>query len=354
MALSLMSQLTACEPGLRFIHRVYPLVIGYFEWVIRLPVMFRLFREWVQSAGSERPVVVILVGSGWFCRWMSVVMMWWGVPTMVYAGDCHVQRAPKSSLQRVIRRATKVYVTTPDELSFVRRSGGRPLLIHHPTLSCIHKGGDRDLFCQAHQLMPNRPILGVFPGTRWSEIRLVLPIALAAVAMLQRQFESLQVVVSVADPSFLEPFKTMLARAGVEANLVANAPHEWVQHLHVSLVKMGEMSLIHAIHGIPHVGMYRLGDVSYWINRLLGRSLGKSTTYCALPNVLLKRRVVPELVGHYVNPTMLCKAMVPLLSDVKRYTTVSKELLRINALLDDYQCVDAVSDMLTFIRKQET
>lgn len=350
----LMTSLMAREQSLRMSHRVYPLLVGYFEWVGHLPLIVRMCRDWVQLSRHERPVVVVLVGSGWFCRWMSAVMMWWGVPTMVYAGDCHVQWASKSSLQRVIRRATKVYVTTPDELSFVRRSGGRPVLIHHPALAGVQKGGDRQAFCQSHQLTASRPMLGVFPGIRWSEIRLVLPIALASVAMLQRQFDSLQVVVSVADPLFLEPIKAMLARAGVEATLVSDPPHEWVQHLHVSLVKMGEMSLIHAIHGIPHVAMYRLGDMSYWLNRFLGRSLGKTMRYCALPNVLLKRRVIPELVGHYVNPATLYKAMLPLLSDAKRYAAISKELVRINGLLDDYQCVDAVADMGAFIRKQET
>jgi len=350
----LMDQLMTSEPEWRVTHRVYPLLVGYFEWVLRLPDIVRMMRDWVRLSRQERPVLVVLVGSGWFCRWMSAIMMWWGVPTMVVAGDCHVQWASKASLQRVIRRATKVYVTTPDELSFVRRSGGRPVLIHHPVLSGIQKEGDRHLFCQANQLMPNRPILGVFPGIRWSEIRLILPIALEAVALLQRQFESLQVVVSVADPLYLEPIKTMLARAGVEATLLDEPPHSWVQHVHVSLVKMGEMSLIHAIHGIPHVGMYRLGELSYWVNRLLGRSFAKSTRYCALPNVLLKRRVIPELVGHYVNPTTLFKAMMPLLSDAKRYGAISKELVRVNGLLDDYQCVDAMLDMVTFIRKQET
>jgi lipid-A-disaccharide synthase len=78
----------------------------------------------------------------------------------------------------------------------------------------------------------------------------------------------------------------------------------------VVLTKTGTTTVECAILGTPMVAAYRTGTVNYAIARAL-----VDVAYIAMPNLIAKRRIVPELVQSAATPAALAREAVLLLTD---------------------------------------
>ena len=138
------------------------------------------------------------------------------------------------------------------------------------------------------------------PGSRRSEIRLLLPQLLRAAALLKA--DGWQAVLLRA-PTVDEAF---LCRAAGLASLplpvIEGDAYNLMAAADVGLVSSGTATLEAALLGCPPVIVYRFSWLTYWLARLVigRRSMG-------LPNVILGRAVFPELVQRDLRPDALVR-----------------------------------------------
>jgi lipid-A-disaccharide synthase len=125
-------------------------------------------------------------------------------------------------------------------------------------------------------------LVALFPGSRPAEVARHLPVFLEATRGLGR------VVVARAPGITLPP--------GVEAvdgdEAIARADR--------ALTKSGTVTLELALAGVPTVVAHRVHPLTYAV----GRRLVRGVRFLALPNLLLGRRALPELVQEFDAPTL--------------------------------------------------
>jgi lipid-A-disaccharide synthase len=95
------------------------------------------------------------------------------------------------------------------------------------------------------------------------------------------------------------------------------------------LAASGTVTLQCALSGTPMVVTYRTSPVSYAI----GRSLVK-IPWIAMPNVLGRRRIVPELIQSDATPERIADEAVSILGDPARYRSMSADLISLRKLLE--------------------
>ena len=100
---------------------------------------------------------------------------------------------------------------------------------------------------------------------------------------------------------------------------------------HIAIVKSGTTSLEAGILGIPMIVCYKTSFLNY----IIGKTLIKTDVIesIALPNIVLNRKVVPELIQNDFTKEKILSEVERYLLDENLYQSVRNELLKIKQLL---------------------
>lgn len=145
------------------------------------------------------------------------------------------------------------------------------------------------------------PKLALMPGSRPSEIRRSLPPLLDALRRIRADFPSVSAVVAVTKP---EVESEIRARAGSLGGwpegleVVCGGTDAVIRWCDMALVASGTVTLQVARQVKPMVTFYRLPKILRPVFALFGRLIF-TTKLFTLPNVVMGRRIVPELVPHF-------------------------------------------------------
>jgi lipid-A-disaccharide synthase len=154
----------------------------------------------------------------------------------------------------------------------------------------------------------------LLPGSRRAEIGNMLPQFLDAAARLQARDPALQTVLVRAHTIPEGQLRPYLARQNIAVRVVEQNPYDVIAAADLALVKSGTATLECALLGCPMVIAYRLSPLTAAIGRLLVRGVD----HIGLPNIVVGRAVVPELIQGEVTGARLAEVAWPLLVDPSR------------------------------------
>ena len=181
-----------------------------------------------------------------------------------------------------------------------------------------------------YQRRPARPAppldggtVAILPGSRSGELRHHLPVAARAFATLQTRRPNLRAVFGAADDAAVDTIARTIARERLErADVVRGVPAA-VADADAAWVASGTAVLETLLCGVPAVAFYIITPILV----KHGRSLIKHR-YITLPNLVLQREVVPELLQEDATPQGLAAAMDAVLRDPSAQYAQFDELQR--------------------------
>ncbi|HVN32040.1 MAG TPA: lipid-A-disaccharide synthase [Thermoanaerobaculaceae bacterium] len=256
-------------------------VMGLAEVVRDLPRLWRLSRRVREAALERRPQVAVLVDSPDFNLPLARHLRRAGIPVVIYISpQLWAWRAGR--VRRIRRDVHRVLCILPFEVEFYRRHRVPAQFVGHPLV---------DELVPVMRDLPRRVphALALLPGSRWHEVRSLLPEMLAAAARLGAAIPDLTVRLIVAPGLDVDRVRDSLGSAAVE--LVISGRHRSLAACSAALVASGTATLECALLGVPMVVGYRLHPASYLMARFLVR-----VPHVALVNLVAGERVVPELV----------------------------------------------------------
>lgn len=213
-------------------------------------------------------------------------------------------------VRRLARDTDHVAVILPFEAGFLRRAGARATFVGHPLLELGEEVPTRADYCRAHGLDARRPLLALFPGSRRQELHRHLEVFLDAARRLERARPGLQAVIARA------PGLPARAYAGVAASVVDDG-RSLLGHARAAVVKSGTSTVEAALAGVPFATAYRAHPLTFALARRLVR-----VDHIAMANLIVGRRVVPELIQREATPARLERALLPLLDDTEERRAV--------------------------------
>lgn len=221
-----------------------------------------------------------------------------GIPVLYYiAPQLWAWGAWRAS--RLAATVSHLAVVLPFEETFFRRAGITTDFVGHP-LAHDEPGPDRATARRELGLAPDRPVLAVLPGSRPGDVhRHWRPFSTAA-RQLRRSEPSVQIVVAGTRTAEY-PHADGLSIVRDRSTLLLRAAD-------VALCKSGTATLEAALAGTPQVVAYRMHPLTYRVAR---RAV--SVPWIALPNLVMGRQVVPELIQDVVTAETLVATLRPLL-----------------------------------------
>lgn len=158
-------------------------------------------------------------------------------------------------------------------------------------------------------------LVALLPGSRGHEVRALLPDLVGAARLMGREDPGLRFLVPVAAASFQAEVEREVARAGIgeRVRILDGRAHEAMVAADVVVLASGTASLEATLVGVPMVIVYKVSALSYVVIRALIACGFLESDTVGLPNLIVGRRVVPELIQRQVSAPAIANVVSRLL-----------------------------------------
>ncbi len=296
-------------------------VIGIAEIIPHIRRLKRRIRETADDIERKQPTVVVTIDSPGFCFRVIEILRKRGYNKSVfihYVAQTVWAYRPRRA-EKAKRLLDALMTLFAFEVPYFTKYGLRTEWVGHQAAWQIKQkppeGNNK------HQIV-------LFPGSRRNELKRHIPLYREVAEALAAKHPSL----SMSMP--LPPELHSTAHAQTQnwpcPLLITPSSERFtqMQQAGLALCKSGTISLECALSGTPMVITYKANPISAWVVR---RTL--QTRFVGLPNILLNREAVPELIQENATPEQLTAALDQLLSNETAYKTQQESFQELRKLL---------------------
>ncbi len=302
-------------------------VMGFLQVVPKLPRILRRIRETVGAIAAERPDVVVTIDAPSFTLRVAEQARQGGATVIHYVAPQYWAWRP-GRMRKLARRVDHLLALFPFEPTFFAASGVPTHYVGHPAIEAASIARDAAAFRARHRIASDATILAVLPGSRGHLVERMLPVFAAALERLapgRRLHAVVPTVVARRD-------RIASAAAGwpIPAT-VLDAPDEKgeaVAAAAAALTVSGTITTELAVAGVPMVVAYRGDELSARVARRLIK-----VRFAAMPNLILDRAAVPELLQWDCTPERLAAELARLLDDPSARATQREALAEVGRRL---------------------
>ena len=301
-------------------------VMGITEVLRHLPFVRKALRRLDALLESRRPDVLILIDYPDFNLRLARKARKRGIPVLYYISP-QVWAWRSRRIHTIVKLVDCMAVVFPFEVELYEKAGGKVVFVGHPLLEVLESRRSRADFCAGAGLDPDRPIIGMLPGSRIMEVERMLPAMVGTLRTVQRDLPGAQGVIGLAPTVSRSDLAAHLARKACPEEgaggvpVVEDSTYEVMNHADLLLVTSGTATLESACFGTPLLVLYRMSRLSWWIARRL-----VNVPDIGLVNVVAGRRIAPEFLQDEVDSKVLSPVVLELLREPEKRRAMTREL----------------------------
>jgi lipid-A-disaccharide synthase len=228
------------------------------------------------------------------------------------------------------RRVDHVVVILPFEPELYRRAGVRCTFVGHPLLDSVAPHYDRAALRKEFGLGESARVVGLLPGSRRSEVEMLLPVLLKAATQLVVAEPGTQFILAQASSINDNLIRTLLQDCPTPVRVVYDRASEAMALSDVLLIASGTATLQAAVVGTPMVLLYKTSPLTYRLARWL-----ITVKWIGLVNLVAGRSIVPELIQDEATDERLCQEVLRLLRDPSAYNGMKEGLRQVRQSLGE-------------------
>lgn len=280
-------------------------VVGLWEVVKRYGYFREQFRNALREIADLNPDAIVLIDyPGFNLRLARALRKRSPKLKIIYYISPQVWAWNRGRIRQMAGYLDLMLCIFPFEAELYNQSGLPTVFVGHPmveNLAARRTGEARQ---------PN--LVGLFPGSRFREVRKILPIMLEAARELVARNQQIQFEIAAASDSLASEIQKMLAASSLSerARIVVGDAAGTMQRASAGMVASGTATLEAAYFRLPFVLVYKVSWPTYFAARLVIK-----TEHLGMPNVLAGREIVPEFVQDEARPQAISAAVLKLLSE---------------------------------------
>jgi len=217
-----------------------------------------------------------------------------------------------------------VLLLFPFEKKYFDKEGFQSTFTGHPLLEEQSKS-KVDI---SQIIKDNKKIFSIYPGSRLSEINVLIPILFEFIKKMNEKYKDLFFVFhSTAD--HVQLIQNLLLKEGFK-NCGAIADEKIKSHILKSsmfaVAKSGTISLEICNSKIPSIIIYKMGTINFFIVKMLVK-----VKFANIINIAANEEIIPELLQSSCNPTNIYNTVDKLLSDknaIEKQIKKSQEIIK--------------------------
>ncbi len=300
----LMQKTTGITPS---IHIKQMAFMGFIDVLKNIKTIKKNFKTVKQSILNFKPDALVLVDYPGFnlrmAKWAGEnnIKVFYYISPTVWAWK-------EGRVETIRKYVTKLFVILPFEKAFYKKHTIDVDFVGHPLLDAIAQQKpnfkSKENFNSENNLS-EKPIIAVLPGSRKQEIDYMLAIMMGVMS----EFKNYQFVVA-GSANLPQHIYEPLIQKGIK--IIYNQTYELMSYAQVGIIKSGTSTLESALFKLPQVICYKAGGLSFKIGKML---VNKDVKYIGLPNIIMGKEIVKELVQDDLTTQNICTELNKLLND---------------------------------------
>jgi lipid-A-disaccharide synthase len=227
----------------------------------------------------------------------------------------------------------------PFEKEHFARHNLKATYVGHPIAEEIEIKLSKKEFARKYNLDLNKKWLGFLPGSRYHEVKKMLPVYLRTMAEFNP--EKYEFLLSRASSVEDDLFNNLLSGAEIKPYIIEEDRYEMMYFTDFMVVTSGTATLETAFLGTPFLIAYKTSKISFE----LGKRLIKIERI-GLPNIVLNKDVIPELIQEEVNEKNIAQMIKRYLVSEKEYENMKTQLKDIHDVLQKKKTSDEVAKII--------
>lgn len=287
-------------------------VMGLVEVIKRYPRIKNIFNQVVAELRRQPPDLLILIDYPGFNLKLAKQAKKLGIKVLYYISP-KIWAWRAGRIEQIKRDVDHMAVLFPFEQEIYEKADVAVTCVGHPLVDAVHTELSKSAAREKFSLDKDIRVIGLFPGSRRSEISVLLPLMLEAAERIDKRHFPIQIVIPQApgiDESYLQQY---LAGSRLNISVIKDDFYEVIQACDAVVAASGTVTLEIALLGVPHFITYK---VSPWSYRILKRLV--KIPYVGLCNIVTKQPVIKELLQDDVTPVRLEQQLMDLLTHPQR------------------------------------
>jgi len=306
--------------------------IGFTEVVKLLGFYKKWLKRLEQYLIQRRPNCLVLIDFPGFNMRLAKIAKRLDIPC-VYFIPPSAWAWGENRAKKVANTVNKVAAILPMEIDVYQKAGADVVMVGHPLLEEIPEEIDRAKACNNLKLNDKQPVLAVIPGSRMQEIKTHFQLMLEACQILKQEIPKLQVILPKAPTIERKVLEDMAKESNLEINIIEGQTHMVIAAATVCLCTGGTVTLEAALLARPMVNVYKLSKLSFMLVQAIVK-----VDYFTLPNVILNKKIVPELIQDDFTVQNMVDNLRPLLIDSNPNQEIASKLKEIRPMLGQKGC----------------
>ncbi len=311
--------------------------IGFTDIFKNFFSIYGLYNKLKKSIKTEKPDLIIFIDSpGINLRLISYakklkIKTAYLFPPQVWAWG-------KKRIE-TLRLVSKIIVGLPFEEDFYRKNKINVKFLGHPLIDIIRV--NEDYIAKLQEQFSSNRVIGIFPGSRVSEIRNHFPTLGKTMEKISSKFSDVTYLIASPSSEFEYILEEELSDYSFPYKIVTDHAYEVMKVSNFILTSSGTATLEAAILGVPEIIFYRMS----FLNWLFAKFMVKSN-FIGLPNLVYGKLIIPELVQWDFNPYSLEYLMIKFIVDQKVTARMGDKLIRIREMLGEKGVMERIADEL--------
>lgn len=313
------------EQGMDCIYQVSDFnVMGLVEVLSQLKRLKGMFNVLVERVMADPPKVVVLVDAPDFNIRFAKALKAKGLQApVIYYVSPQVWAWREKRAREIAEKVDHMMVLFSFEEAIYKEYGLPTTWVGHPLVDELKIPGDKQSFCAAHGLDASKPLVTLAPGSRKSEVKRLLPV-MAQVAEARQ--DRIQFAVPLA--TTIEPAFARELLGGLNIPILPGLMRPLTAFADAAVVASGTATLETGLLRTPMVVGYRMKRASFILARMLVK-----VKHVALVNIVLDKRVVPELIQDDFRPEKILPLLDGMLADGEARERILKDFERLEDIL---------------------
>lgn len=305
-------------------------VRGFAEVVKRLPEILKIRKGLVNDLIRIRPDVFVGIDAPDFNLGVAEKLKAAGIATIHYVSPS-VWAWRRERVHKIVHQVNKVLCLFPMEPQLYLDAGGQAEFVGHPMAQTLPLEADRAAARAKLGVPPDVPVFAIMPGSRVSEIDYMAALFFQTALLLLQRYPAAQFLLPVATEASGRRIREILARpefAALPLKLTDKQADTACTAADVVLVTSGTATLEVALCKRPMVISYKISPLTYaYVKRKI------KVPHVGLPNILLGKAAVPELLQHDAAPDTLAAAVANWYDHPEAVAALEQEFRQLHLLL---------------------
>ncbi len=302
-------------------------VVGLAEVLKHYPRLKKILNKTRNTIKEQQPDLLILIDSPDFNLPLAKTAKQAGVKVLYYISP-QIWAWRKRRIKEIKKNVDMMAVVFPFEEKFYRDANVPVEYVGHPLIKHAKANIDKTQFIKALGLDANKKLVGLFPGSRSSEIEYNYPVLLDAAKILLQDRSDVQFITPIASTLSKDLVISYISETNVEVMTTNDDIYNVINACDAIAAASGTVTLQITLLQVPMLIVYKISSMTYIIFKKIVKF-----TYAGIANVIANKEISREFIQDNATGENIAGELQKLLSDKNYAEEMKKNMAAIKDLL---------------------